>query len=271
VKYLFITDDPAMAAYVDACGVDRLFVDLETLGKQERQRRFDTVISRHDARNIGPVKAAARRAEVMVRLNPLHAGSDREVDAAVEAGADSLMLPMFRTAEEVAGFCRLVRGRVPVIPLVETADALRSLRDAIAVEGVTEIHVGLNDLHRDLGLRFLFEPLASGLVEAATEHCRRRDFPFGVGGISRVGHGEIPGELVLAEHCRIGSSRAILSRAFHERAKNLDELRAKIDLPTEIGKLRVAEWKLLRRTPEEIEHDKQRFRHAVLNVVRKAA
>lgn len=269
--YLFITDDPATAAYVDACGVERVFIDLETLGKQERQGRFDTVISRHDERNIGPVKRSVRRAEVMVRLNPPHPGSEREIDAAIDAGADSLMLPMFRTANEVRTFCRLVRGRLPVIPLVETADALRNLRDVVAVDGVTEIHVGLNDLHRDLGLKFLFEPLAAGLVEAATEHCRRRDMPFGVGGISRVGHGEIPGELVLAEHCRIGSSRAILSRAFHQRAASLAELRDKIDLPAEFAKLRAAERRLLGRTPSEIQHDRNRFRQAVTNVVRKAA
>lgn len=269
--YLFITDDPATAAYVDACGVDRVFIDLETLGKQERQGRFDTVISRHDERNIGPVRQSVRRAEVMVRLNPLHAESGTEIDAAIDAGAHSLMLPMFRTPEEVRTFCRLVGGRVPVIPLVETADALRRLRDVIAVDGVAEIHVGLNDLHRDLGLKFLFEPLAAGLVEAATEHCRRCNVPFGVGGISRVGHGEIPGELVLAEHCRIGSTRAILSRAFHQRAASLEELRGKIDLAAEIAKLHAAESKLLSRTPAEIQHDRHHFRQAVFQVVRQAA
>ena len=44
----------------------------------------------------------------MVRVNPIHEATDRyssskeEIDAAIEAGADILMLPYFKTPVEVA-------------------------------------------------------------------------------------------------------------------------------------------------------------------------
>lgn len=266
MNYLFITDSPEMASFVHQSGVERIFVDLEILGKQERQGAFDTVISAHQIENVAPVRAAVPTAELLVRVNPLHEGSLREIEMSLEAGADYLMLPMFRTAEEVSSFCRLVRGRSGVVPLVETAAAARAMRNIVAVDGVVEVHIGLNDLHRDLGLSFMFEPLANGLVDRLAEACRDRNLPFGVGGISRVGHGDIPGELVLAEHCRIGSTRAILSRAFHMRAQTAAELEKLLDFPGELARLRDAERRLLGRTQPEIERDCETFRTKAMGV-----
>ena len=75
-------------------------------------------------------------------------------------------------------------------------------------------HVGLNDLHLALGMDFMFEPLADGTVEAIGAKCLARGLPWGFGGVARPGRGLLPAEHVLAEHYRLGSSAAILSRSF---------------------------------------------------------
>lgn len=271
MKYLFLTDDPDVAAYVSDCGVHRVFLDLETLGKTERQGGKDTVMSQHRRENIAAVKAASPHSQLLVRTNPLHARTASEVDHCIEAGADLLMLPMFRSAREVETYCRMVRGRVPVVPLVETYSAVRDLDNILRVDGVSEIHVGLNDLHLDLGLKFLFEVVANGVVDEAAEVCVRLGKSFGVGGIATLGGGLVPGEWVLGEYLRLGSTAVILSRAFHQRAKDLQDLKAKVDLPRELAKLDEARSRLQQRSEVEIQRDRRRFQQCVQEVVAQKA
>ena len=271
MKYLFLTDDPQVAAFVSGCGVHRVFVDLEIHGKVERQGGKDTVISNHHRENIAAIKSVLNRGtELLVRTNPLHDQSEEEIDYCVNAGADLLMLPMFRSAEEVADFCKLVRGRVPVCPLVETYSAVLDLSNIVTVAGVAEVHVGLNDLCLDLGLQFLFEVLANGVVDEAAEVCNQFGTAFGVGGIATLGGGLVPGELVLGEYVRVGSSAVILSRAFHHKAKDLADLQSKVNLPQELKKLTEAHGRMQRRTALEIEQDRKRFQDCVHNVVNKS-
>lgn len=40
---MYITNRPEVAHIAELSGVDRIFVDLETIGKQERQGGMDTV------------------------------------------------------------------------------------------------------------------------------------------------------------------------------------------------------------------------------------
>jgi hypothetical protein len=65
---------------------------------------------------------------------------------------------------------------------------------------------------------------------------------------------------------RLGSSAVILSRAFHQRAKDLEDLQAKVNLPHELAKLGAAQARLARRSPFEVEHDRLRFRRRVQEV-----
>lgn len=271
MKYLFLTDAPDVAAFVQECGVARVFIDLEQIGKVERQGGQDTVISQHDTANVSKVKSVLKSAECLVRTNPLHAGSRSEIDHCIDSGADLLMLPMFRSAQQLRQYCKIVDGRVPVVPLIETRDALADVEAAIEVPGVSDVHFGLNDLRIDLGLSFLFEVVARGLLDHATEVCRAAKMPFGIGGVGRIGHGMVPGDYVLGEYVRLGANATILSRAFHERAANLADLNSKVDLPTEMDRLVEAEARLQTRTSEEIESDRQRFCDAVDAVVKKVA
>lgn len=50
----------------------------------------------------------------------------------------------------------------------------------------------------------------------------------------------LPAELILAEHVRLGSTAAILSRTFHRQAETVAEIRGEMEFGLEIAKLRAA-------------------------------
>ena len=264
IKFIMITNDAGFAQRAEAAAVERIFVDLELMGKQERQGHRDTLISSHSIDDIAIVKAVLNNAELIVRLNPLHAGSSLEIDAAIDAGAEILILPMFRQAAEVAEFCRMVDQRVRVMPLVETIGAVESLDETVTIPGVAELYIGLNDLHLERGLNFMFEPLADGLLDSMVETIKRAQLPFGFGGVARVGEGIVPGELVLAEHARLGSSSVILSRTFsHELPADNEQA-----LAQEVQKLKSEYANLLKRDSQQVAVDRERFKTVVKEFAR---
>jgi len=257
LKLMLITNHPELAASSVEAGVDRIFIDLESLGKQERQGHLDTVISAHSMADVPKVRAAIPEAELLVRLNPPHPGIGEEIEQALESKPEFLMLPMFHTSGELAAFCEKVNGRAGVIPLVETPEAAESMEELVKIPGLSEIYIGLNDLHLGLKLKFIFEPLANGMVERMAGVIKNAGLPFGFGGIARIGEGQLPGELVLGEHLRLGSSSVILSRTFHRGV--IDGEKANFGkLQYEIEKLRESEEYLLDRSPEQIELDRKK-------------
>lgn len=205
-KFLFITNDPKMAVFAISQGVNRIFVDLEILGKVERQGHLNTVISRHLPESISVLRPLLPRDSLLVRLNPVNPNTEIEIEDAIGRGADVLMLPMFRSVVEVQRFCKAVNLRAKVCLLVETMDAMANLAECLEVPGVDEVHIGLNDLHLDMGCRFMFEPLLSERFEQMTETLRKAGIPFGIGGLARVGEGMLPAEMLLSEHARLGSA-----------------------------------------------------------------
>src|SRR3954463_11601909 len=124
LELIQITNDPAFARRCDALPGFRLFVDLERMGKAERQAGRNTFISAHQADDVGRIRRVLRQSPLMVRVNPLHDGTPGEVEAALQQGAARLMLPMFTRPSEVREFTQLVGRRAPVSLLLETAAAL---------------------------------------------------------------------------------------------------------------------------------------------------
>lgn len=238
--FLFITNKPDIATFVLSQGADRIFVDLEILGKVERQGHLNTVISRHSPEDISLLRPLLPRGSLLVRLNPVNKNTEIEVDDAIQRGADVLMLPMFRGADEVRRFCKAVNSRAKVCLLVETVAAMENLAECVEVPGVDEVHIGLNDLHLEMGCRFMFEPLVSGHVERMTETLKKAAIPFGIGGVARVGEGMLPAEMLLSEHARLGSTCAIISRTFHRQASSVEEIQAQMNFAFEVQKLRIA-------------------------------
>lgn len=220
LKLMYITNRPEVARIAESAGVDRIFVDMEYIGKTVRQGGMDTVQSHHTVEDVRTIRQAITDAELLVRVNPIHdagdgyGSSEEEIDAVIEAGADIVMLPYFTTAEEVARFTSAVAGRARTMPLLESAQAAAAVDEILAVPGIDEIHIGINDMSLDLGKKFMFELLADGTVEQLCVKIKKKGVPYGFGGIAAPGGGMLPSEYVIREHLRLGSTRAILSRSF---------------------------------------------------------
>lgn len=266
LNLMLITGDAEVARYAFDSGIGTIFVDLEHLGKEERQGGKDTVMNRHTLAEAAAIRRAVPGAELLVRLDPLHEGTEAQALGALEAGADLLMLPMWRTADEVDALGSLI-GQAPcLIPLAETPEALECIREATAVPAVKEMYVGLNDLSLCLGLTFMFEPLASGMIDVAARAVHAGGKPFGFGGLARLGEGALDPRLVLAEHVRLGSNRVILSRAFHLRSTTLEEFRRN-GLDKAVREVREVEIAMRSRTPEQVARDREALIACVRAVV----
>ncbi len=215
LKLIYITPHRDVARVALRSGVDRIFVDLERLGKQERQEGMDSVQSMHTFNDICAVKSVMTPdTELLVRSNPIHNGLKDEIESIIECGADIVMLPYFQRADQAEEFVEMVGGRAKCCLLIESREAVNNIDEILRVKGVDEYYVGLNDLHLDYGLKFIFEPLINGLLDNIVERLRTTSKPYGFGGVARIGEGALRGEAIIREHYRLGSSAVILSRSF---------------------------------------------------------
>ena len=217
---MYITNNPTIAEIAQTAGVDRIWVDMEYIGKEERQGGMDTVKSSHTIADIRKIRPVVTSAELLVRVNPIHEatdsylGTEEEVEQTIAAGADVIMLPMFRTKAEVARFLQAVNGRTKTVLLFETAEAVENIDDILSLPGIDEVHIGLNDLHLAYKMKFMFQLLCEGTVRRLCEKFKVRGVKYGFGGIARVGLGMLPAEHIITEHYHLGSTAAILSRGF---------------------------------------------------------
>lgn len=218
----YITNCPEVALIAERYGVDRIWIDLEILGKEKRQKNMDTVKSHHNITDIAIIKSLLTKADMLVRVNSWHEGSRNEIEAVIAAGADIIMLPYWKTIEEVRKFIKTVNGRCKTTLLLETKEAVDCIDKVLEMGGFDEIHIGLNDLHLSYGMTFMFELLADGTVEMLCNKFKANGIPYGFGGIAKLGDGLLPAEKIIMEHYRLGSSRAILSRTFCDNAKIKD-------------------------------------------------
>jgi len=214
LELLLITNEPQQAKEWDAAGVDIIFIDLEIAGKHERQGHLNTVISSHNIEDVSLIKAELSTSKLLVRVNPLNDSSHAEVEEVIDRGADIIMLPMFKSSDEVSELVEMVAGRSQIYPLIETPEALSEIESLAVMDSISGFHFGLNDLHLALNLNFMFEVMLLPEFQRATEVLKEHNRLFGVGGVARMGTGMLPGEVVVRENFRVGSQRIILSRGF---------------------------------------------------------
>lgn len=226
LNFMYITNDIDVALVAQKYGVDRVWIDLETIGKEERQKGLDSVKSRHQISDIIKIKPYITISEILVRVNRWYEGSVSEINAVVEAGADIIMLPYWRTVDEVQKFVNAVDGRCKTTLLLENKEAVDIVDEVLKLGGFDEIHIGLNDLHLSYGLDFMFELLANGTVEMLCKKFAEKQMPYGFGGIAKLGEGLLPAEKIIMEHYRLGSTRVILSRTFchYSKISRIDEI-----------------------------------------------
>lgn len=270
---MYITNNPVTAQIAQCAGVDRVWIDMEYIGKDERQGGMDTVKNHHtieDIRNIRPIVTSA---ELLVRVNPIHEATDlysdseTEIDEAIHAGADVIMLPMFKTADEVRKFIDYVDGRAKVQLLIETAEAVESVDEILTIPGIDEVHIGLNDLHLAYHMDFMFELLCGDVIKALCQKIRNKGIKYGFGGIARVGYGMLPAEYIIAEHYHLGSTAAILSRGFCDANIVKDPREIESIFIEGVKNIRQKEKEVEKYSEEEYQHNLELIRDKVDSIV----
>lgn len=269
LKLMYITNSPTVAKIAADAGVDRIFIDMEVLGKAQRQGGMDTVQSHHVPEDIAAVRAAVgANTEILARINPMNPNTPAEIDASVQNGADIIMLPMWRSADDLRKLVQLTAGRARLMPLLETDDAVDNLPEALTVPGIDEMHIGLNDLHLCYHRKFMFQLLADGTVDALCRRIQAAGIPCGFGGVGRPGSGTLPAEYILGEHLRLGSQFVILSRSFCNTAKVTDETELRRIFTEGVADIRRVEQQCSGWTARQFEENRRRVATCVEQIVK---
>ncbi|MGC8916472.1 MAG: aldolase/citrate lyase family protein [Thermoanaerobaculum sp.] len=202
----------------DEAGVDGFVVDWEIRGKAERQVGYDTEINTHTVGELEEVRAATAR-RVLCRLNPVGPWTPGEIEAAVGAGADEVLVPMVRSAAEVATVLDFAGGRCGVGILVETQEAVAAAEELAALP-LSRVYVGLQDLAIARRSTNPFLSVSDGTVEKV------RGFfsvPFGFAGLTVPEGGfPIPSRLLAAEMVRLRCNFTFLRRSFYRDVAGKD-------------------------------------------------
>lgn len=230
---MYITNNISVAKIAEESGVDRIFVDMEYIGKYLRQGGMDTVQNHHTLEDVRKMKETLSKAELLVRCNPIHeeagdyGSSDKEINDIILNGADFVMLPYFKKVSEVKRFLETVGKRAKTVLLFETPEAVENVEEILQLEGITEAYIGLNDLSLGYNKQFMFELLVDGTVEELALKFRKNNIPFGFGGIAAIGKGILPAEKIIREHYRMFSQSVILSRSFCDTkiVNNINQIR----------------------------------------------
>lgn len=217
MKLIYITSDIYEANIANNSNIDYVMVDLEVNGKKERQKGRDTLISNHTLEDVKLIRKVLTSSKLLVRINPIWKNTKEEIDRAISFGADSLMLPMFRSKGEVEEFLSLVNGRAECQLLLETSTGLEGIDSILELQGISTLHVGLNDLHQELNLDFMFEIFLGEVLQELGKKVNNQGIGFGIGGVGRpLASQLVSAELIMKEHGRLGSSQVILSRDFRK-------------------------------------------------------
>ena len=228
LKLMYITNRPDVALIAENAGVDRIFIDMEYIGKDLRQGGMDSVQNHHTVEDVYKIRKVLTKSDLLVRVNPIHeatrdyCSSAEEINQVIAAGADIIMLPYFKTVYEVQRFISFVNGRAKTLLLLETPEAVNYIDEILGIPGIDEIHIGINDLSLGYGKTFMFELLVDGTVEMLCRKINKVRIPYGFGGVAAIGTGMLPAEAIIKEHYRLGSSMVILSRSFCRIDKETD-------------------------------------------------
>lgn len=214
MEYYIIENDVEKVRFYNNIGIGIIMVDLEVLGKEDRQKNLDTVKSKHTLDDIRRIRPIVDRSELCVRIDPIHAKSAEQIEKVIACGVDSIMLPFFKTFDEVEIFFGTVASRVKTVLLFETPEAIMNHEEILSGIRPDRIHIGLNDLSLALKNGFMFKSLILNTLGTFCDYLVQQKIPFGIGGIASLEGGKIPGRLILGEYVRLGARYTIISRSF---------------------------------------------------------
>lgn len=213
-------NDPTTAEWAALAGIDRVGVDLEYIGKAERQSKAeDPRLSRHQISDLKQIATAlAGRAALIARINPVHPGSQVEIDQVVAMGVDRIILPYFHGAEEVAKTVEMVSERCKITILVETVAAAIQIDEILKINGYDEVHIGLRDMSISAGLGSPMDLIDTWFLEQLCRQVRSRGRRLMVAGVAKAtdDHLPRPASDIIRHQVQLRSTGALVSRAFFD-------------------------------------------------------
>ncbi len=220
-----------MAGYADGI-LERIMIDLEYIGKKERQTGKDLFHSEHKIKDVFKIKSILRETLLMVRVNSIHSDTPSEIDEVISSGANVVMLPFFKTLEEVDFFIKCINKRAKVSLLIETKESVDLLDQLVSYNSIDEYHIGLNDLSISLGNETIFDVILDGTIEQCTSILRSSNKPYGFGGVGSLTNRllTIDPLLCLSEQVRLGCSIGWLGRSFRNFITDKHTLDREINL-----------------------------------------
>ena len=250
--FLFTTETD-FALKAEKAGIDSVIVDWEHIGKEERQRQYDTETNRDTPEDVHKLSKVLK-IPVTVRVNKLGEHTPHEVGKAIENGARILMLPMARTIRDVETFLAIVSKRAKTIIQIETVDLVTQMSELSRLNW-DYVYIGLHDLMIERGGRVIWEAVLDGTVQKILEPLHGR--LYGFGGITVLGGGDpINFEYILHELTRLNCSLSFLRRTFKKEIMDRN-------MEAEIKALRAFIECSLQRGPQAMQHDHNRLCEAI--------
>jgi len=245
IDLFLFTADPQLATRAFAAGVAGIVIDWEQRGKEERQDGADTEINRDTLEDLLEVRRATR-ATVVCRINPVSGDTEHELEAAISAGADEVLVPMVRAADDVRFVLDRAGGRIGVGILVETTNAVRNVGE-LGRLSLARVYVGLNDLAIERGSPTIFSALLDGTVDRIRAAVAA---PFGVAGMTLPDAGHpIPSRLIIGELARLRCAFTLLRRSFRRDVVGRD-------LAVEVPRMQQAARAAFARSPNAVASDR---------------
>jgi len=130
------------------------------------------------------------------------------------------------------------------------------------------VNIGLNDLHIEMKMDFMFELLAKNIIDDTIYQIRKeKKDNYGFGGIARLGEGKVDSKIIIAEHIRLGSSMAILSRSFCDMKYENDYNKISDLFTKEVLRIRNFENEISNRGEEFFKENREKLKILVEKVV----
>lgn len=248
IDLALFTTDPETALEAKSAGINRVVVDWETAGKASRQSGYSTEINNDCPDHVREI-AGRLSIPVLVRIDHVDQSQvDRDIEVAIDCGAESIMFPMARTLSQVERFVDQIAGRARSVVQIETQDLVERIDDLSQI-GWDSVYIGLNDLMISRKANWLWTPVLDGTVDRIFESLTGRQVGFG--GVTVIGGGSpIPFPLLFAEMARLGCSMSFLRRSFNKEIVGRDMVK-------EITAIRALWDALVNRDEEAVARDRE--------------
>jgi hypothetical protein len=201
-------------------GATGIIIDLESKGKKHRQDFYNTQINKHEISNIQEIRKLSP-IKLICRINGGDYLSGDEISAAIEAGADEILIPMVTSLKEIDFVLKLAKNQSQVSVMIETTRAIE-LGKEINEYPIKRVFVGLNDLAIARGSDNIFLPLVDGTIDEIRLNI---DKPFGVAGLTHPNAGfPIVNKFLINEMKRLNCSFGFLRRSYYRDLEQYTQL-----------------------------------------------